>query len=66
MSSAPSKAACSLDDHGAFLAWCVRFGSSICFGITMGLWLAGVIDLVQVEAVVATLLTAIWMAPLRV
>ena len=32
----------------------------------MGLWLAGVIDLVQVEAVVATLLTAIWMAPLRV
>ena len=34
-----------------------RFGSSICFGITVGLWLAGLMDLAYVEVGIAMLLT---------
>lgn len=41
------------------------FGSSVCFGITVGLWLAGLIDLAHVELGIATLLTAIWTAHIR-
>lgn len=41
------------------------FGSSTCFGITMGLWLAGFVDLAHVEVAIAMLLTAIWTAHIR-
>jgi len=41
------------------------FGSSICFGITVGLWLAGLMDLAYVEVAIAMLLTAIWTAHIR-
>eukprot|EP00434_Breviolum_minutum_P024814 symbB.v1.2.021915.t1/scaffold1924.1/size95933/2 len=41
------------------------FGSSICFGITVGLWLAGLMDLAYVEVGIAMLLTAIWTAHIR-
>eukprot|EP00913_Durusdinium_trenchii_P030592 g28651.t1 len=43
------------------------FGSSTCFGITMGLWLAGFVDLAHSskEVAIAMLLTAIWTAHIR-
>ncbi|CAJ1358138.1 unnamed protein product [Effrenium voratum] len=41
------------------------FGSTVCMGITMGLWLAGFFHLARLEQSVSALLIAIWMAHIR-